>query len=277
MAYRKAWICLTLACTSMAAQAEILELVFDVTGTTRETMHVDGPGNAPWQVDASFTPQDFSVTVRLDTASARYSTDTAPDGTQHASTGFDATLSATPYTGEMRAGFPAGYPGGGTLAQTLPPAPSSGDPASADVRFRTFNATAYQVGSTSSQYTRFWYSLETLLQLPGQPVLPGDFHALDGAEIAQWLRSQVGTTFADGYSESTMDISYKVLSQPNPPVLTPPIEQTSANGLRYGGDLTLRSVTAVPEASTLAMAGIGLLAAARMARRQRAAGAVQAG
>lgn len=104
------------------------------------------------------------------------------------------------------------------------------------------------------------YSRGLHWDLPASAESSADF---DGDAFLALLRAQIGTTFAAGFSEGYSIVSHERPAGSDAAVVT------AWQGGRRVGNLTLRSVSFVPEPATLVLSGLGLLAAAAVARSRR--------
>lgn len=101
------------------------------------------------------------------------------------------------------------------------------------------------------------YSRGLHWDLPAPAESSADF---DSDAFLALLRSQIGTTFTSAFSEGSSIVTY------DRPLGSDAAVVTAWQGGRRVGNVTLRSVSFVPEPATWMLSGLGLLAAAGVAR-----------
>lgn len=260
---------------AVAAHAEVVEVVMDVTALTRSVGSTVG-GVYTEQVDAGFQSQTFTYTVSFDlndgvvNAAAPFSGN--PPGSPYAS-GMSAlgsfnllTNSATPYTAGLMAMAPdrqltmfdvgfAAY----MLAVPDSATTDSPQPVSQNADFGSFALWALPSGSTT-------YSRGVGFHTMGSPMAAQDLQPWTPAEYLSYLQAHTGEVLTGAYSEAYdyNSQSIFVIGMPLPSVV-------QHDSVTITGDAVIRSVTVVPEPATYALMGLGLSLVAAVRRRQQAA------
>lgn len=258
--------------TAVAAQAEVVEVTWDVTALTRSVGSTVG-GVYGEQVDTSFQPQTFSYTVSFDLNSAVINppapfavTDPgAPYPSGVATSGwFDLlTHSATPFTPGLLASAPdrqsalfdanfAGYSLSAPDTSTI----SAPEPVLQESRVGTFALWSMATGTTS-------YSRGVSFQTMGNPVAAQELQAWTPAEYVAYLQSHTGEVLSGAFVEA-----YDFNSQSVFVIGTPLPSVNQHDSITITGDAVIRSVSVVPEPATYALMGVGLSLMAWVRRRQ---------
>lgn len=265
---------------AVAAQAEVVEMVVDVTATTRQVSHLD-QGTLVTTNDASFQPQQFQWVVRFD-LDQPYVTPSQPvngDTQLYASTFFKGgSTSDTPYSAGLLSLVPPSspvlFPDVGQVYAVLMTKDmmmpfSSAQPVDIHTGFNsglTWQAVSDGLATTTT-YGRAMSFSDTGAAIPNSA-----FHAWTGQEFVSYLQSQAGKTYVGGFNESFNQWVQKA----NPPgdvilVSNAPDALVAQDSIVISGDVSIQSVAVVPEPASYALMGLGLPLIAAALRRRRAA------
>lgn len=272
MNLRASLTALALVIGSASAGAETVEVLMDVTSTSRSLGQLVN-GEYVVTEDAGFQAQTFTYSVRFDLDSALI---TPAEPTSD----FDKTIyggfnllsdSVTPYTASLLAMAPseapsfsapfAGYilsvPGSSTATEPLPVSQSAS--------FNNFSMWGgLGIGSGHTFYSRS-LSVNSL----GAPTSADDLKAWTPAEYLAYLQAQTGRTlvgaYQEGYDSQVTDSVPGSWFGFGTPVVV------SHDSVSIQGDMVIRSVAVVPEPSTYVLMGLGLSLVAAVRRRRQTA------
>lgn len=280
---KRAWVSFAvMMLAGFSAHAETVEVVLDVTTTHREVSHLDEQGTLLRADDPFFVPKQFQWVVSFDLAQPTvYPVQTAygSNGAQLiASTYFqDGTTSLTPYSAALMGAIPADAP---VLSPDTTQVRASlatknvnwlpmASPQAVDVDAGFAGGGTWQSVSdglaTTTTYGRGFVFERTIA-----PVLNKDFHPMSGQEFVAYLQANVGQLYVGAFNESVT----RWVQKTNPPgdvilVSNAPDALVAQDGMWVGGDVSIRSVTVVPEPATYGLMGLGLAGVAAVARRRR--------
>lgn len=254
------------ACMFMsAAQAEVVQLDFDVQARAHNLTT-----DSRWFGEA-LTDQHFDVRVSIDLDGVI----AQPSDTSASVVGvgwyfLGAQLTSSPFSSALMSSLPADAPSGGWTMLDTSMSNVGGDvvvdavDTNFSVGFNKHVSTAENQQTTSSDYTQ---------RITMDPVIGAvSFNGLQGwtnADLQVYWRAQIGQTFLGGYSESFQKVRYAGMWVNDKWIGSGEVlgsEQES-----YTGDVTLRSVTMVPEPATYVLMGLGLPLFAAVRRRSKGA------
>lgn len=284
MSIHKSLTLLSLALASAASQATTVEMILDISPTSLTVGHLNPQTQLIDQaIDATFVPQSFSTTVRwvYETSvpgsllgegvyvsyaegSMGSSAITATPyanalGPSQAPTNFVSATTATTLHLRLAATGPLGMEGSSLSA-----------PENADT-FWAHGSSGWGINAETS--ISHQDSLDIVLSVPRDPSTNETLQAFSNDQIVDQLRSLVGQSFANAFAEQ---LDYKIGKgvliddqYVGPHYAWGAI--TSHDTMTYLGDVTIRSVTTIPEPSTLTLniVGISCLAALLARRRTR--------
>ncbi len=254
-----------------AAMADNVEVVFDVTVHTRGQLDTPLISNivTPLPTYSAMEPKSFQWVMRFDLDQPISVGTFSPYFPGSIGLGFKSSTSATPITDILAKPWPGldtsalNQPNDTSLAY-LPGFETNG-PGNVQAQvLATLSHLGTDMNGRPSAYT-LSRSVNWMTAAPDTEM--ADMNTWTPQDMATFLGKQIGTTFRNGYVENA-----ETLVKPAPG------EQLASDALtgwlsyqRYQGDITLRSVTIVPEPGTWALMGLGLMSVAGLtsARRQR--------
>lgn len=267
-----------LAACAMAAQAEVVQVVLDVAPQSR-TIEQWLPGSLDKTVDTSFQPQAFQWVVSFDLDRAVIDgAQTYPEvSSMQAGIWFQgATTSTTPYTASFNSVLPLpdapmvsnGVKVGAWLSKSIDKPPLY-LPHTLGVTVDINDGTAWRTSESEGRIESRGYGRGVSFLEDGPVTSNGDFHAWTANEFVAYLQSQIGKTKLNRFSESA---SYEVLQRDPAPgtVVGATFEGplTAMASVYILGDVTIRSVTAIPEPSSWLSMSLGLGALVGLMRQR---------
>jgi hypothetical protein len=253
------------ALTWMAATAGAtpVEVVFDVTATSR-TMHEWFDNSNHQMTDPDFEPVAFTIALSFDpdriltqhvdrgTVSRGYAYTRFVGGTgTPAITPFYPLLhSPRPQNGVQKSGSDAAF---GKDLQAFPSTPGQLLPVLEHASLLSYEGwRASYIGEPDAVMEADHRQIISL-QRQGTPISINQLTKLSGEDALSFLQSQIGITHVGGYAESGGIVIRRGAGAPQGP-----FGLIADRGVVFNGDVTIRSVTAVPEASGFLMGMIGM-------------------
>jgi hypothetical protein len=272
MFYRKPLALLSLALASLGAHASSVDLILDVTTTSRTVGHLDPTTHlSSATLDSAYVPQSFSTTVHIDTSSPNAGLIFDPPfAITMFGEDFGSYATATPHTNELKA---QGSSDPTLTAQVLQVRTIDGalgfenSELTAPPNSDALNVVAGRYSfSNGDQTSEFDYKLNMVL-LTGtrDPSISTPVQPLSGAEFEAYLNALVGQTFVNAWTETG---SLKVVDRVYP---SPTYNSYLAlDTFKYTGDITIRSVSTIPEPSSVVLSLAGLAAVSLIRNRRQA-------
>lgn len=273
---------IALAATLCVAQADTINVVFEVTPTQLGETQDDFVPLQYAPVSGALA-QPFLVQYSIDltpSVTGRQSRDPGQADSTLAYSLFDTrtTQNASPYTA-MFAVSPLNAETGTRTSN----GPTTGIQRtlrhSTDLTTDSFSLNssdrleAYRTGSTYTTVGTLYSTVSISLQLPvGAGVAPESIQPFTGLELAAWLQAQQGQTFANAYQQSGLQIlNLSSLIKPGANPIDGSLGVTSSySKVSMSGNLTIKSVTVVPEPSSMILSALGLIGMGWVLRRRNA-------
>lgn len=278
MNVRKCFVMLALAATSVCAQAETVELVLNVSTTAQWASRSDGFGNSLPYDGPAFTPQSFEWRVRFDLDTSLVESFRS-DERLIAETFFaNGQTQATPYSSALLSRVPSGMPvvmeehtQVAALLSTNRSLPIGPVLPSEAVDVHTIFAGGGEgwrlvsdgVVSTAVHGRSFTFDGA------GTPVQNTNFKPMTGQDFVKYLQSQVGQKKVAAFAE-VFDLWEQKAYGSGADVWTSglPEDLISHESIYIQGDVSIASVTSVPEPSSAVLVGMGLMLIAGVQRKR---------
>ena len=266
---KQALSALALTCAAASAAAAPVEVVFDIA-TTKRTMHEWIDGQIHTATDPDFEHVSFSIAFEFDTdhiltqnvfpgddATPAYAFTRFAGGTgQPAFSPLYPLLHARmPANGTRHSGSDVTY---SKDLQALAASPDEPVPVLEQARFVSYDGWSASDGVAPDAVAVYRHEQTIALQRQGTPLSAGQLTALTGGELVAYLQSQIGVLQVGAFSESGGILLQRYVDGvPQGPAGGEYVDA----GVVFKGDVTIRSVTAVPEpgALGLVLVGVGLL------------------
>ncbi len=261
---------LVLASLSTTAAATTVELEFQITTTWKEITTTYGGGRTSIS-DPSFQPETFTATIRFDLEHPWQRLSQPVEANASAETSFDPAttfFTSSPFTQELRLPPPSGTTEyadtTATYSQYQYGTFQDADQAMAVVK--QINITAQQAWQGpdfdgTDRPNVHLYGRQIQFEADGDPLSSKQFTDLTGEDALAFLQTQIGILQRSAFQESSWRMT------PGATVINP----VDHYRISYHGDVVLRSVSVVPEPSTLLLMLFGgaMVAAARITRQRR--------